>query len=504
MDKYQILDDVNKVSIQLMLNETFYGHFFNKLVRDTVDNEHRCNTACVSLNSSTNMLSLLINEEFWSKGLCYDKNGNKYDDEKIKNFKYGVIKHEILHILFKDLFSYHKFTDKRLGNMAVDLRVNQYIDHKYLPMLEDICILENFPHFFPDPKGADAGQTSMYYYGILSKELDKVSDILSKGKQKSKSGQGQGQGQPQSGNGSDQGQDQSDEGQDGNGDGDGDNESKDGNGGDNQSDQKGQGNDPRNNSNWDQLNSSQKKLAQFIDSEANQRMHATWGELSNLKDGQKEFIENWTNSMVNESVKTCDSKKPGWRGTMPAGLMQYLESIIDNLTPSVNWKKVLREFAQNGENSHVESTLKRRSKRFGTYPGHRIVTTSRIMVAIDTSGSVCNESLAEFFAEVHNIWKNEVEIRIVECDASIPENGIWDYKGVPPTTVTGRGGTDFNPPIIYANEEYKPDALIYFTDGECSVPVHCNCPIMWLLSKNQGAQVENMNDFQGIKVKMDF
>lgn len=480
MTKYEILEDINKTSIQLMLQETFYGHFFTKLLRDTVEGEHQISTACVSLNKNSNTLSLIINEDFWTKVLTHSKDGVKYSDEQIKKYKYGSIKHEILHILFKDLFNYHMFSDKRLGNMAVDFRVWQYVKEDEIILIDEMCVMKNFPHFFPDPTGKDANQTSMYYYGILVKELAETTKILNQGKgQGNRSGKGQSKPDQSPGQGNGKGDNESDE-----------------EGG-------GQSDNLKNNSNWDKLNSSQKKLAQFVGSEANMRMHSTWGELSKLEDGKKEFVENWTDSMIKETVKNLDqAQNSKWRGTIPAYLHQYLDSLIENMTPSVNWKKVLNEFAQNGEKTYRVGTIRRQSKRFKGMPGTRIQHSCKIQVSIDTSGSVCNESLAQFFGELHNIWKNDVEIRVVECDAAIGK--IWDYDGVYPETVTGRGGTDFNPPIIYANEEYKPDAHIYFTDGECSVPVDSDCPILWLISKNQGASVEQMADFQGIKIKMDF
>lgn len=488
MTKHQILEDVDKTSIQLKLQEAFFGHFFIKLLRDVVDREHPVQTAAVSLNPITNTLSLLINDNFWTNEITGD-------EQQKKDKKYGLIKHEILHILFKDLFNHHKFSDVRLGNMAVDVRVNQYILPHQLPgNPESICTLENFPDFFDPVK--DREQTAYFYYDVFLKQMDEVRKILGEGQGGQSSGQGKGKGK-----GSNQGN-QNDQNNQDNQDDSGGNEGEDGD-----EEQDGEGNgqsDSQKNPNWDKLNNSQKKLTQFVGSEANMRMHSTWGEINKLKEGNKEFIENWTNSMINETVKQCDQSKEGgtWRGKMPAGIMAAINEILEALKPSVNWKRMLRKFAQNGIKSESKTTLRRQSKRYGTFPGRKTVIKHKIMIAIDTSGSVCNESLAEFFSEVKNIWKTGSDVRIVECDASI--GNIWDYKGTFPTYVTGRGGTSFDPPIIYANEEYKPDVLIYFTDGECSPPPKCNCPIMWILSKNQGATVEQMADFQGIKVKMNF
>jgi predicted metal-dependent peptidase len=484
MTEEQILQDVDKTSIQLMLKETFYGHFFTNLIKDVTIGDHPVQTAAISLNPTTNTLSLLINDKFWTEEL------KGSSPEESKQFKYGIIKHEILHILFKHIFNYNKFSDKTIANIAVDLVVNQYILLEQLPMKDKICLLQNFPDFFPKVNfdgngnvsgGDDANQTSEYYYRVLMKQAEEIGQKLGN----SSSGQGQpqsGSGQSQSGTG--------DPGEDGEGDG--------------EDEQEGQGGGMEDHPNWDQLNKSQKQLAKFIGNKQNQQMHSTWKELSEMKKGKKDFVESWVDQTVAEAVKKADrsNSSKNWRGNMPAGLLDYLDKLVDSLTPSANWKKVLREFAQNGERTYHEPTLKRRSKRYNTFPGHKIKTESKILIAIDTSGSVCNASLAEFFAEVYHIYKTDAEIRIVECDYNIGK--IWDYKGVHPDTITGRGGTSFDEPIIYANEVYKPDALVYFTDGEAPAPPKCNCPMIWIISKNQGVQVEDIEDFQGIKIKMDF
>lgn len=475
MTKYEVVEDIQKMAIQLVLNEQFYGHFFNNLNREVVDGDHPVQTAAICMNPKNNLLSLVVNNKFWSEKIRGD---HDVKSKEYRDAKYWVIKHEILHILFKHIFKWDKYGDKTLANIAVDFVVHQCIKLNKIPekMRPSLALLENYPHFFPnitpDWRGSDNHQTTDYYYQRLIKEAKKVREVLNpKG----------GKVSPQSGSG--------------------------GKGNQNQQNNEGkQGNSLEDNPNWGKLNSSQKNLAKFMSDEGNRNAHSTWGDISKLNKGQKEFANSWVDSTVSEVVKKLDRSKQksnsNWRGKLPAGVLQYIEELIESLRPSVNWKRQLRQFAANGEKSFIETTLKRRSKRFGTFPGTKIKTECKVLVAIDTSGSVDNESLAEFFSEIHWIHKTDAEVRIIECDYNVGK--IWDYKGKFPGEVTGRGGTSFDPPIIYANEEYNPDCLIYFTDGEAPPPPKCNCPLMWLISKNQGCQVEDMEQFQGIKIKMDF
>ena len=365
MTNHEVLEDIQKTAIQLIIKETFYGHFFNNLNREVVSGDHPVQTAAICMNPNTNLLSLVVNNEFWTKRIKgeYGQKSKEYVDAK-----YWVIKHEILHILFKHIFKWDKYGDKTLANIAVDFVVHQCIELNKIPkdMQKSLALLENYPHFFPnitsDWTGADNHQTTDYYYSRLIKESNKVRETLnpkgSKGGNKSQSQNGQG-GEPQNSKGGEPGKDESGEGEGG----------------------------LESNPNWGKLNSSQKNLAKFMSKEGNRTMHSTWNDISKLNKGQKEFANSWVDSTVSEVVKKLDrsatKSNRNWRGTMPAGILQYLEDLIASLKPSVNWKRQLRQFAANGEKSFIETTLKRRSKRFGTFPGTKIKTECKVLVAID-------------------------------------------------------------------------------------------------------------------------
>jgi len=140
MTQQEVLRDVDRTSIQLILKEPFYGHFFSNLIRECVDGEHPVQTAAISLTSN-NVLSLLVNKTFWNEKL------NVTNVIEAENYKYGIVKHEILHILFKHIFQYNKFSNKQIAGIAVDLVVNQCIKEEQLPMKDEICLLKNFPDF---------------------------------------------------------------------------------------------------------------------------------------------------------------------------------------------------------------------------------------------------------------------------------------------------------------------------------------------------------------------
>jgi len=230
----------------------------------------------------------------------------------------------------------------------------------------------------------------------------------------------------------------------------------------------------------------------------NQQRHNFWKNIDELSSAERDIIESAINQGLENTLQRIKSED---FGKLPAGLQQYLKEFELSMTPNVNWKRILNIFTNSSSRTRVRNTLKRPSKRYGTNPGIKVHKKQKILVAIDTSGSIDMGELQDFFNELYHIWRQGADIMVVECDTKIHRK--YAYSGKTPETVSGGGGTSFDAPLIFANEEYRPDALIYFTDGYASRPsVKLNCPILWLVSQ-QGADLNYMRDFPGRKVKMN-
>ncbi len=248
----------------------------------------------------------------------------------------------------------------------------------------------------------------------------------------------------------------------------------------------------------DKNSKSWQSLKSFLDEDdMNQRRHVMWKKIDDLTSAEKDILESSINQGLGNSLQRL---KPQHYGNLPAGLKQYLEEFQLSQIPVVNWRRMLRMFANSSSKTHIKNTLRRPSKRYGTNPGIKVKKKQKILIAIDTSGSIGMDEVREFFNEIYHIWKQGVEVMVVECDTVI--GNTYAYVGKTPQSTTGGGGTAFEAPIHWANQTYHPDALIYFTDGYGGNPVvKSRCPILWLLSKN-GATVEALSEFQGRKVCM--
>lgn len=100
--------------------------------------------------------------------------------------------------------------------------------------------------------------------------------------------------------------------------------------------------------------------------------------------------------------------------------------------------------------------------------------------------------------EILHIYKQGVDITIIQCDTAI--KSIEPYKGKNEIKIYGRGGTEFTPVLEYYNENIRKfTSLVYFTDGECYTDVKPKAPVLWVLSE----QSYMNNDLPGKVIKLE-
>ena len=164
------------------------------------------------------------------------------------------------------------------------------------------------------------------------------------------------------------------------------------------------------------------------------------------------------------------------------------DSVIEKIKPfydiEVNrqaWTSLLRNMISRNGKTYLRTSMRRESKRFSGEVGHRIIVKNSIVAVIDTSYSIHNDNLAEFFQHLLILHRMGVDIYVIEADDKIQKE-YW-FKGNIPDDIKGRGGTSFEPAILKANE-INANTLVYFTDGYASVPeIKANMPIIWVISE---------------------
>lgn len=178
------------------------------------------------------------------------------------------------------------------------------------------------------------------------------------------------------------------------------------------------------------------------------------------------------------------------RGKLPAGLERFVSQIT---TPQVDWRAQLRRFVT--ERTRDDYSWMRPNRKFiasGLYmPSLYSESMGSIVWAIDTSGSISQDTLNTFGTEVSAIWDNVRPANGlgIYCDAEI--NHIDEFSPGDPLhfKLHGGGGTDFRPPfeeVERRNE--RPAALIYLTDGYGPFPeTPPPYPVLWVMTTDEVA-----------------
>jgi len=160
-------------------------------------------------------------------------------------------------------------------------------------------------------------------------------------------------------------------------------------------------------------------------------------------------------------------------GKMNGSVERFVKRLLHS---SVPWRTVLARFMSG--TTRVDYNLLRPSQRRegeAIQPSLSSPQTS-VAIALDTSGSIEEEELNTFITEVSAI-KGLVNARItlMTCDSQLDSDGPWVYEPWEsmslPTSVKGKGGTDFTPVFNWLDEQQiKPDLLVYFTDAVGKYP----------------------------------
>jgi predicted metal-dependent peptidase len=220
------------------------------------------------------------------------------------------------------------------------------------------------------------------------------------------------------------------------------------------------------------------------------QMHMTWDEFEALSEAEKDLLKKQVDfqikDMVENNKKSC--------GKVPGELQQYIDSLFKIEPPVFNWKAYLRRFVGASQKTYTKKTRRKESKRFSGSPALRIKTKQHILVAVDTSGSVSETELIEFFNEIYHIWKTGVAVTVAQCDADI--HSIEEYKGKFDGRINGRGGTSFQPPVDYFDKHSKTyTTLVFFTDGYAPTPTRPRNKMLWVIS-SRGKGAEDLPWFQ--------
>jgi predicted metal-dependent peptidase len=180
------------------------------------------------------------------------------------------------------------------------------------------------------------------------------------------------------------------------------------------------------------------------------------------------------------------------RGKMAGNQNRTIDGLLE---PKVDWREQLREFVNATCKNKDKTSWKRPSRRFigqDIYMPSMIgETVGKLVIGIDTSGSIGSNELREFLSEVVGICDDvspeSVELIYWDYDVAAHETyNIGDYQGLAETTKpAGGGGTRVGSLNEYLkNKRITPEAIIVLTDGyvESDWGGNWDAPTLWAIT----------------------
>jgi predicted metal-dependent peptidase len=369
-----IQDQVARTTKTLIFTEPFYGLFLigiNKTYSEQIP------TAGVSKCGIG--MQLTINPEFYN--------------ELSEDHRYGLIKHELLHIAFGHLLLRDLYSNHKLFNIAADLEINQYILESKLPT--GGLLLSSFPELDLPTKAG----TKKYYELLEQAQEDGSCPSLD-------------------------------------------------------------------------------ALMNKMDGES-EYCHSTWNEFDNLSEPDKKLLQKQVEHQLKESAEQTVKKC----GSIPGEMSDIISRLLHIEPAKFDWRQYLRRFVGNSSIVYTKKLRRKYNKRYAANPGLKIKFKNHILVGVDTSGSVNNEELKEFFSELTHMHKTGHKISVAQCDTSL--RTIEEFQPKKDWEIHGRGGTSFQPVIDHYNEKKGVyTALIYLTDGEAYAPENCPKNALWVHSSH--------------------
>ncbi len=209
----------------------------------------------------------------------------------------------------------------------------------------------------------------------------------------------------------------------------------------------------------------------------NQHLHSHTIALENTRDWQPDEL---FSEKIDQRVSDAELNR-SW-GSLPGSVR---ERVLANRQPQLDYRSVLRLFHQSILARKRRRTRMKCSRRYGfLYMGSRYDFTTRLLVAVDVSGSMKSSELALGFSLVNRFFRYGIEsIDVIAFDTRIQGEPLSLKRARREIEVRGRGGTDFQAVIDYLDQHPLYDGVLIFTDGYAPCPrppKQRRTPLLWV------------------------
>jgi len=209
--------------------------------------------------------------------------------------------------------------------------------------------------------------------------------------------------------------------------------------------------------------------------------HSGWG---NCSDEVKDLAKERLKDIIKKAGEEC-SKNNSW-GSVSSSARKDIMKVLET---KVDWKKVLRFFVKASQRANRSSSIKRINRRYAyVHPGRKANRVAKVAISIDQSGSVDDNMLAKFFAELGKLAEI-AEFVVVPFDTRVDEDKVYTWRKGQKKNVERvlNGGTCFDAPTEYVNGQGF-DGHIVLTDMMAPKPRPSKCQRMWMTTPEHASR----------------
>lgn len=235
-----------------------------------------------------------------------------------------------------------------------------------------------------------------------------------------------------------------------------------------------------------------KKLLEMISETKNGQNAGSGDDFNNLLVQADESAALWeenedAQNKIKDEIKKAEVDE-GWGGI--GGELQ--RNLTEEADFSFDYRRALSKFRANIVSQSRILTRMKPNRRFGFKAmGSRYDRKANILIAVDVSGSITDESFNHFYKAIKNIFFLGIieKIDVIFFDTNVKNlKPVTFKKKIDLGEIKGRGGTNFQPAIdFYFDHKSEYNGLIVFTDGQGQIPVikGSSANILWIISNRR-------------------
>lgn len=226
--------------------------------------------------------------------------------------------------------------------------------------------------------------------------------------------------------------------------------------------------------------------------------HELWRMIKEMPDSTRHLVQKQIEHQIKNVYENNFNKNIG---LIPGNLRNFVMNLYEVNKAITDWRAVMMNFKSFCDKQIIKFTRNRINKRYEDFDAVTLRRRQKILIGIDTSGSISNDDLQKFFQQVLHISKCDIDVDVCEWDYGIQR--IYNFNKKEKVNnkngVKGGGGTNPYQVIDMLNKSKDYNAAIMFTDGFIAGDWDKNVckPVLWIITQSGDL---NFN-FPGKKIK---